>query len=125
MQLLYLHSFLSLVLCVHVCACVSGIMMCCSAVKSWTAGLRTCLCLVLSGCLDFSTHSPSSPVTHISCIQIKVLPRLDYNIFSTLPSYFLSCVIPRLLVNPFVFFVLFWLSSGDAVSGAEERVAPG
>lgn len=45
--------------------CVSGIMMCCSAVRSWTAGLRTSLCRVLSGCLDFSTHSPSSLVTHI------------------------------------------------------------
>ncbi len=47
------------------CMCVSGIMMCCSVVKSWTAGLRTCLCQVSSGCLDFSTPNPSSLVMHI------------------------------------------------------------
>lgn len=79
--------------------CVSGIMMCCSAVRSWTAGLRTSLCRVLSGCLDFSTHSPSSLVTHIhACSQQKNLSK---------SWSFISCIITPLL----------WPSSGDAVSG--------
>lgn len=48
-----------------VCVCVSGTMTCCSAAKSWTAGLRTCLYQVSSGCLDFLIHSLSSQVnTH-------------------------------------------------------------
>lgn len=45
--------------------------MCCSAVRSWTAGLRTSLCPVLSGCLDFSTHSPSSLVTQIHACSLR------------------------------------------------------
>lgn len=58
--------------------------MCCCVVESWTAGHKICLCLVLSGCLDFSTHSLSSPVTDILAHEI-LGPLFSLILFSSLP----------------------------------------